>query len=84
MPGQPRANRDDNTSLFVGLGMAALTMLGVFTVFGDALAAAFTQAPAPAVTGPKAQESARESNGPTPPSEAAPSANAPDAGGGKP
>lgn len=60
--------------------MAALTILGVFTVFGEALAAVFTQAPAPAVTAPATPE---PGGSPSLPS-ALPSVNAPDGGGGKP
>jgi len=48
MTGQPKANRVDRTSLLVGVGMTTLLVLGVATIFGDTIAAAFSPAPSPA------------------------------------
>ncbi|HEX3698040.1 MAG TPA: hypothetical protein VH374_21900 [Polyangia bacterium] len=44
MTGGPRANRDDRTSLVIGVGMAALIVIGVASVFGDGIGAAFAPA----------------------------------------
>ncbi|HVR63104.1 MAG TPA: hypothetical protein VMU50_14475 [Polyangia bacterium] len=71
MSGQPRANRVDHTSLIVGLGMAALTVCGVASVFGDAIAALFAP--------PAAAPLAHETEG-APSSNALPEPNAADAG----
>jgi hypothetical protein len=71
MTGQPKAKREDRTSLLVGVGMTALLTLGVVTVFGDAIAAVFAPPPSPS---PSA----------TPQAVAAPSSTASsDGGGGK-
>ena len=40
MTGQPRANRKDRTSLVIGVGMVALCVVGVASVFGNTIAAA--------------------------------------------
>lgn len=81
MPGQPKANREDNTSLFVALAMAALSLLGVATVFGETIAAAFAGGTPVA---PAAREGQELSTPALPPAaNALPTTNGPDAGGSK-
>jgi hypothetical protein len=75
MSGQPRANRDDHTSLIVGLGMAALMICGVATVFGDAIATLFAP--------PAAAPLARETEGAAPGSDVLLEPSPADAGGAK-
>ena len=48
MTGQPRANREDRTSLVISAGMVALFIVGVASVFGNTIAAAFVPPAAPA------------------------------------
>lgn len=56
MTGQPRAKRDEATSLIVGVGMVAMLLVGTATVFGDAIAGVF--APPPPETRPMTVEPA--------------------------
>jgi len=66
MTGQPRANRDDRTSLVVGIGMVTLLIVGVASVFGNTIAAAFAPAAAssPEITRASGEPAAVSTTGP--------------------
>ena len=80
MTGQPKAKRDDRTSLLVGVGMTALLTLGVVTVFGDAIAAVFAPPPAPSPSAAPQAVAASSTVSPAP--SAPPSSTASSDGGG--